>query len=194
MDKEKQPSVPGDSASVDRERKTRPSFAFQKKALGAVVIIIVFVLWSHLGSGVQVFHPMVSFEPGWHQFQATYGIDNFGQDGNFVRAVNNGYNLVFYTHKYARRFTRKTVADRINACAACHTAEELAYSFVNSDRFDTKLGKRVSFEERVMRCYAGPMDGYVPTIHDPAVRDIRLFARAVAHHLQLGEGALRNGN
>jgi hypothetical protein len=35
------------------------------------------------------------------------------------------------------------------------------------------------------------MEGYVPMIYDPAVRDIRLLARAVAHHLQLTEGALR---
>jgi hypothetical protein len=44
-----------------------------------------------------------------------------------------------------------------------------------------------------MRCYAGPMDGFVPTFYDPAVRDIRLLARAVAHHLQLSEGASRPG-
>ena len=42
-----------------------------------------------------------------------------------------------------------------------------------------------------MRCYARAMDGFVPTIYDPAVRDIRLFARAVAHHLQLVDGAMR---
>jgi len=40
-----------------------------------------------------------------------------------------------------------------------------------------------------MRCYATHLDGFVPTIYDPAVRDIRIFARMVAHHLQLGEGA-----
>jgi len=40
----------------------------------------------------------------------------------------------------------------------------------------------------VMRCYAGRLDGFIPTIYDPAVRDIRIFARMVAHHLQLGEG------
>jgi hypothetical protein len=67
----------------------------------------------------------------------------------------------------------------------------LAYSFVNSDRFVAKLGVRVSFEDHVRRCYARSMQGFVPTIYDPAVRDIRLLARAVAHHLQLGEGALR---
>jgi cytochrome c len=111
-----------------------------------------------------------------------------------VRAVQNGYNLVFHTHKYASRFTRRTAADRVNSCAACHTAEDLAYGFVNSDRFDRALGRRISFEERVRWCYAGSMDGFAPTVYDPAVRDIRLFARAVAHHLQLGEGALRAGH
>jgi hypothetical protein len=35
------------------------------------------------------------------------------------------------------------------------------------------------------------MAGYAPTIYDPAVRDLRLLARAVAHHLDLGEGARR---
>jgi hypothetical protein len=64
---------------------------------------------------------------------------------------------------------------------------------VNSDRFDVTLGKRMSFEERVMRCYAGPMDGFVPTLYDPAIRDIRILARAIAHHLQLSEGARKDG-
>jgi hypothetical protein len=71
--------------------------------------------------------------------------------------------------------------------------EDFAHAFVNSDRFDAKLGKRVSFEDRIRRCYSRAMDGFVPTIYDPALRDIRLLARAVAHHLQLGEGAIRTG-
>jgi hypothetical protein len=62
---------------------------------------------------------------------------------------------------------------------------------VSSDRFDAALGRRVSFEERVMRCLAGRLDGFVPTLYDPTLRDLRVFARAVAHHLQLSEGALR---
>jgi hypothetical protein len=49
----------------------------------------------------------------------------------------------------------------------------------------------MSFEDRVRWCYAGSLDGFVPTVYDPAVRDIRLLARAVANHLQLSEGALR---
>lgn len=162
-----------------------------RRALAAVGVIAGFVLWTHLGSGVEVFRAEVSSEPGWDKFRADYRINHFGDDGQFVRAVQNGYNLVFYTYKYAPRFTRKTAGERANSCAACHTAEDLAYSFVSSDRFDRKLGKRASFEDRVRWCYAVSMDGFVPTIYDPAVRDIRLFARAVAHHLQLSEGALR---
>lgn len=160
--------------------------------LAALAVIIGFLLWAHLASGIPVFQAEVPAEPGWKKFHAEYGINHFGDDGQFVRAVQNGYNLFFHTHKYASRFTRKSAGDRANSCGACHTAEELAYSFVNSDRFDPRLGKRLSFEDRVRWCYAASVDGFVPTVFDPAVRDIRLMARAVAHHLQLSEGALRN--
>ena len=156
-----------------------------------LAVVAGFVLFAHLGSGAPVFRADVRPEPGWQGFRASYGIGYFGEDGQFVRAVQNGYTLVFYTGKYAPRFSRRTSADSVNACASCHTVEDLAYSFVNSDRFDPKLGQRLSFEDRVRRCYAESLDGVVPTVYDPAVRDIRLLARAVAHHLQLGEGALR---
>ena len=155
--------------------------------------LVLFVLWWHFGSGIAPFRAEVAPEPGWEKFRADYSVEHFGADGQFVRAVQNGYNLVFYTHKYAPRFTRKGAADPASTCAACHSAEDLAYGFVNSDRFDEKLGRRVSFEDRVRWCYARSMDGFVPTIYDPAVRDIRLLARTVAHHLQLTEGALRKG-
>jgi cytochrome c len=160
--------------------------------LAALAVIIGFLLWAHLGSGIPVFHSQVPSESGWEKFRAAYEINYFGDDGQFVRAVQNGYNLFFHTYKYAPRFTRKSAGDRVNSCGACHTAEELAYSFVSSDRFDPGLGKRLSFEDRVRSCYAASVDGFVPTVYDPAVRDIRLMARAVAHHLQLSEGALRN--
>ena len=155
--------------------------------------IVAFVLWAHFGSGVPAFRADVRSEPGWEAFRTRYGIDHFGEDGQFVRAVQNGYNLVFYTRKYAPRFTRDAAAGGAQACAGCHTVEDLAYGFVNSDRFDPKLDRRMSFEDRVRWCYSGSMNGFVPTLYDPAVRDIRLLARAVAHHLQLGEGALRPG-
>jgi hypothetical protein len=161
------------------------------KALAVVCVIAGFVLWSHFGSGLATFRSEVAAERGWEKFRVDYGISHFGEDGQFVRAVQNGYNLVFHTYKYAPRFTRKTAADRVNSCASCHTAEDLAYGFVNSDRFDPNLGRRVSFEDRVRWCYAGSMDGFVPTVYDPAVRDIRLFSRAIAHHLQLSEGAVK---
>lgn len=165
--------------------------AARKTTLIAVGLLCGFVLWAHLGSGVRVFHSEVVSEPGWEAFRAKYDVDYFGGDGQFVRAVQNGYNLVYYTHKYAPRFTRKRAGDAVDSCAACHSAEDLAYGFVSSDRLDPKTGKRMSFEDSVRRCYARSMNGFVPTIYDPAVRDIRLLARAVAHHLQLSEGTIR---
>lgn len=169
---------------------TRP----RAEIAGVLLAIAGFLLWAHLGSGVPAFHSEVVSEPGWDKFRSRYGIGYFGEDGQFVRAIQHGYNLFFHTYKYASRFTRKTAADRANACASCHTVEDLAYAFVNSDRFDPKLGRRVSFEDRVRRCYADSVDGFVPTVYDPAVRDLRILARAVAHHLQLGEGAVRAEN
>jgi hypothetical protein len=157
-----------------------------------VGLIISFVIGAHLLPSISKFRSQVTSEPGWEKFRTEYRITHFGEDGNFVRAVQNGYNLVHFTHKYATRFTRKNAGDPANSCASCHTAEDLAYAFVNSDRVDPKLGKRFSFEDRVRWCYVRSMDGFVPTIYDPAVRDIRLLARAVAHHLQLSEGALRS--
>lgn len=149
------------------------------------------MIWAHIASGLPVFRSQPSAEPGWDQFRAAYSLRDFGDDGHFVRAAQNGYNNFYFTHRYAWRFTRRTPGDAQNACASCHRPEDLAYAFVNSDRYDAKAGKRVSFEERVMRCFAGRMDGFVPTLYDPTIRDLRILARAVAHHLQLGEGAIR---
>jgi len=169
------------------------SFAPRGKTWAMVALVAGFVLWAHLGSHLPVFRSQVSVEPGWKEFRVAYSLADFGEDGHFVRAAQNGYNVFFMTHRYAARFTRKTAADRVNACAGCHTPADMAYAFVNSDRFDPKLGRRVSFEERVMRCFAGPMDGFVPTLYDPTVRDLRILARSVAHHLQLSEGARKDG-
>jgi hypothetical protein len=163
------------------------------KPIAAAAAIAGFVLWAHFGSGVKAFRSQVSSAPGWQQFRASYGLDDFGADSYFTRAAQNGYNLFYFTPEHGGRFTRKTARDAVNSCAGCHTVEDLAYGFVNSDRFDAGLGRRMSFEERVMRCYAGPMDGFIPTLYDPAVRDIRILARAVAHHLQLSEGARKGG-
>ena len=157
----------------------------------ALALIVAFTLWAHFGSGVAAFKAQVGSEPGWDKFRVAYDLAHFGEDGQFVRAVQNGYNLFFHTYKYAPRFTRKSAGEPANACGACHSVEDLAYSFVGSDRYDARAGRRLSFEDRVRWCYARSVDGFVPTIYDPAVRDIRLLARAVAHHLQLSEGALR---
>ena len=185
-----QPTSPASEKRSATEPAARAGAA-RRKTSALVALMIGFVLWAHLGSGVRVFRSEVVSEPGWEQFRADYRINHFGEDGQFVRAVQNGYNLVHYTHQYGLRFTRKSAGDPVNACAGCHTAEDLAYAFVNSDRVDPTTGQRKSFEDRVRWCYANSMDGFVPTIYDPAVRDIRLLARAVARHLELGEGALR---
>lgn len=157
-------------------------------ALSAAVVV-GFVLWAHFGSDRPVFSSHSKPEPGWEVFRTAYGVDTFGRDGYFVRAIQNGYNLVHHTYRYAWRFTRKGALDHPNACIDCHSVEALAYAFAGGDRFDAQLDRRISFEEHVMRCYATRLDGFVPTIYDPAVRDIRILARMVAHHLQLGEGA-----
>ena len=162
-------------------------------AILPVAAIAAFVLWAHHASGLAVFRSHVAVAPGWEQFRRAYGVDSFGADGYFTRGVQSGYNLFHFTAQYGARFTRRTAGDAGHACAACHSPEQLAYSFVNADRYDARLGKRVSFEERVMRCYVRSMDGFVPTLFDPAVRDIRLLARAVANHLQLSEGARAGG-
>ena len=185
--------APPEEPRIDRRRRPRAS-ATRAWTIAMVTVMVGFVLWAHFASGVPVFRSEVPSEPGWDRFRADYRIDHFGNDGQFVRAVQNGYNLVYYTPRYASRFTPTPVAGRAGACASCHTPDDLAYAFVNSDRLDPKLGKRISFEDRVRRCYAGSLGGFVPTIYDPAVRDIRLLARAVAHHLQLGEGALRSAH
>ena len=108
-----------------------------------VAAVAGFVLFAHLGSGVPAFHADVRPEPGWERFRVAYGVSHFGDDGQFVRAVQNGYNLVFFTGKYASRFSRRTNADTVNACASCHTVEDLAYAFVNSDRHDPRTGERL---------------------------------------------------
>lgn len=157
----------------------------------AIVVFIIIAQQGRDDSTTQVADPTLTAD--WRQFKRQYNIAHFGEDGYFVRAVQHGHALINQTYRYAWRFTRKSADDDNHACSHCHSPEDLAHAFVNSDRFDPTLGKRISFEERVMRCYAKHMDGFIPTIYDPAIRDIRIYARAVAHHLQLSEGTLATG-
>lgn len=168
-------------------RLTRP--------LLTTLVLVLGVVWVHEGAGLPVFHSQGVREPGWEAFRQRFGVDEFGEDGYFVRAVMHGYNLFFHTERYGWRFTRRRAADPIHSCAGCHRPEEMAYGFVDADRFDPALGRRVSFEERVMRCYAARdrLDGFVPTRYDPAIRDLRIFARLIAHHLGLSEGMQEGG-
>jgi hypothetical protein len=176
---------------VERRRAARQE---RLKAIGRdtamAVSIAAIVVWAHFWSGLPVFSSQVNVEPGWAEFSKKYDGESFGADGYFTRAVQNGYNIVYNTPKHAPRFTRRTPADAPNSCGDCHTPEALAIAFASSDRFDSAIRRRVSFEERVMRCYVKQLDGFVPTIYDPAVRDVRIFARLVAHRMQLGEGSM----
>jgi len=153
--------------------------------------ITILILSAHLYSGIQ---PPGAFTPelkdDWSEFQKRYNVEKFGHDGYFIRAIKNGHALFTKTYDFAWRFTRNTEHDEINSCASCHTAEDMAYGFVNSDRYDSVLKKRISFEERIARCYVTKLNGFIPTVYDPAIRDLRIFSRAVAHHLGLREGQL----
>src|SRR5688572_12899996 len=111
---------PPDDELVERRRAPRPGErrlaprrpgAASKKTLAMVGLIVGFVLWAHFLSGLRVFRADVPPEPGWEKFRVEYRIDHFGSDGQFVRAVQNGYNLVHHTQEYASRFTRKPAAD-----------------------------------------------------------------------------------
>jgi len=157
-----------------------------------VVLLISFVLLAHhFAAATQPGARDAALNAKWKKFSSKYQVTRFGTDGYFVRAVRNGHDIVNQTYQFAWRFTRRTAKSRINSCSQCHTPEYLAYSFVNSDRFVSPLGKRVSFEENIMRCYVKHLDGFVPTVYDPAVRDIRIYARMVAHDLALVEGTRR---
>jgi len=152
----------------------------------------VFVVLSHLYASGGIPGQIDSeLDIKWQHFSKRYGIEQFGRDGYFVRAIRNGHGLINKTYDYAWRFTRKKRGDKNNSCANCHSPEDLAFSFVKSDRYDSKAGKRLSFEDKIMRCYVKNMDGFVPTIFDPAIRDIRIYARMVAHHYKLVDGSIR---
>ena len=94
-------------------RRIWTGLAFTSKAFGGAAVIAGFVLWAHFGSDLPVFRSKVSAEPGWEGFRAAYHITDFGEDGHFVRAAQNGYNVFYASHKYAWRFTRKTAKDAV---------------------------------------------------------------------------------
>jgi len=157
-----------------------------------IILLVIFVIMAHVFGGDELpGRADPALDAKWMAFSDKHGIDRFGQDGYFGRAIRNGHALVNKTYDYAWRFTRKTAITEDNSCSSCHSPEDLAYAFVNSDRFNIRYGKRVSFEESIMRCYAKQLDGFVPTIYEPAIRDIRIFSRMVAHDLRLVEGSIK---
>jgi len=156
-----------------------------------ISLVIGFVLFAHFFISA---HLPAQTDPAlalkWKIFKKAHKVDEFGKDGYFARAIKNGHALFYKTWDFAWRFTKRSAAHPKNSCADCHKPIAMAYAFVNSDRFKESIGRRVSFEEQVMRCYIKNLDGFAPTIYDPAIRDIRIFARMIAHHHQLTEGSI----
>ena len=83
-----------DSNMRGEEKQNARTRATARKIPLMVGLMLRFVLWAHFASGVRVFHSESTAESGWDKFRADYGIAYFGDDGQFVRAVQNGYNLV----------------------------------------------------------------------------------------------------
>ncbi len=135
----------------------------------------------------------VEMEKEWEKAAQKYQVREVnGADGYYYRAIKGGFLVFHNTSKEASRFTRKTMSSPKNSCASCHTERGLAQSFANSDRVNAKVGRRVSFEESVQRCFLDKdrMDGFMPSWGDPVIRDLRIFARDVARHYELTEGSL----
>lgn len=160
------------------------------KSFYLIFLIFGFVIFSHLYISAHLpaqTDPSLNYK--WHTFKNKHKVSEFGKDGYFVRAIQNGHALFYKTWDYAWRFTRRSGGSSINSCADCHKPIDMAFAFVNSDRYKPSIGKRVSFEEQITRCYIKNLDGFAPTIYDPAIRDIRIMARMVAHYYKMSEGA-----
>ncbi len=109
----------------------------------------------------------------------------FGQGGYFSNAVIHGYNIFSNSPKYAKRFVGNKAS-----CKDCHMPKSMGYAFVRMDRYNKDLLKRLSFEEQVLRCYVKHLEGHVPPFFDPALQDIKIFARFMSIGLKLQEGSL----
>ncbi len=160
------------------------------KGFDKIFLVFGFVIISHLYISAHLpgqTDPSLDFK--WYTFKKKYKVSEFGKDGYFVRAIQNGHALFYKTWDYAWRFTRRSGASSISSCSDCHKPIDMALAFVNSDRYKSSIGRRVSFEEQVTRCYIKNLNGFAPTIYDPAIRDIRIMARMVAHYYKMSEGA-----
>ncbi len=124
------------------------------------------------------------------QLMTPLGLYEIGEDGYYIRAVKNGYDIFRNTPRYAGRFTTKSASDKVNSCSDCHTLKQLSYAWVTSDRYVEKYNRRLMFEEKVMRCYVAEdrMNGYAPSFFDPAIQNIKILSRFMAQGLGLSEG------
>jgi cytochrome c len=151
-------------------------------------LLVIAIITAHLLSEDVFMDKMTSVdEEGVALLQTRFKLDKkYRKGGYFTQAVYDGYNKFTNTPVYASRF-----AGNEKSCSDCHTYEDMAYAFIQLDRYDSKRQKRVSFEEQVLRCYVKELDGHPPTFFEPALQNIKIFARFMATGLALQEGSLR---
>ena len=149
--------------------------------------VVAVVLVAHLAGGSVFAKRFVEIDSaGEALLNARFELDKkFYKSGYFSDAVKNGYNIFSDTPRYVPRFVGNDLS-----CIDCHSVEEIGYAFVVMDRYNEKHGRRMSFEEQVMRCYVERLDGYVPPFFDPALQDVKIFARFMSIGLALQEGRL----
>jgi len=153
-----------------------------------LALFVSVVLLFHKYSDHVFYNQMVDVDDaGVALLQDKFDLDGkFRKGGYFTQAVYDGYNKFTDTPKHSPRFTGND-----KSCSDCHAPEDMAYAFIQMDRFDIRYSKRVSFEEQVMRCYVKQLDGHVPPFYDPALQNLKIFARFLSIGYGLQEGSLR---
>ncbi len=159
----------------------------------STLLIVLLVVWGHFSPEMNSRQDNSAPRLAWEYFTEEFPVKEFGSDGYFVRAIQNGFNIFYFTSQFAPRFTSTSSSGDQKSCSSCHSAKDIGFSFVQSDRFNQQLQKRLSFEESMMRCYVKTdrINGFAPTIFDPAIRDLRIFSRLIGYKYQLSEGYRR---
>ena len=149
------------------------------------------VLLTHvLHDDVFMRQPVVIDAAGKHLLQDQFQLDQkFGAGGYFSQAVQHGYNLFTDTPKHASRFVGND-----KTCQQCHSPKDMAYAFVSMDRYNPKIGKRLSFETQIRRCYVKQLAGHMPPFFDPSLQDLKIFARFMSIGYGLQEGSLEDSD
>ena len=169
-------------------------FAPLIRPLGAVILVVGFVLWAHFGSGDREVSVASEVDARMAAVSRRLRARHLRR-GRLLRARGPERLQPVLFHESIRAGASRARPRPTRSIPAPPATRPRTWPTLSSTPIASTPGwdERLSFEENVMRCYAGHMDGFVPTLYDPAIRDLRILARGVAHHLQLGEGARRGG-